>query len=46
MLHKAGVSAFDDLERALGPMIRNLGGEPDGAYSSDPRWPSVVARES
>lgn len=42
VLHREEVSAFGDLERALRPMIRDLGDEPDDAYTSDPRWLSVV----
>ena len=36
------VAAFEDLERALGPVIRELGERPDDAYVNDSRWPSVV----
>lgn len=42
VLHDEEVSAFLELERALGTMIQDLGDEPDDVYTSDPRWPAVV----
>lgn len=42
VLHESEVSVFAALEQALGPMIKDLGDEPDSAYISDPRWRAVV----
>ncbi|MBM7517878.1 SCO4402 family protein [Nocardioides nitrophenolicus] len=42
VLHEEEVPAFLDLERALGILLRDLGDEPDEAYTSDPRWAAVV----
>lgn len=42
VLHAGEISAFIELERALGPMIQDLGEKPDGAYTNDPRWRRVV----
>jgi hypothetical protein len=42
VLHQEEVPVFQDLERALGPMIHDLGDRPDADYLSDPRWVTVV----
>lgn len=46
ILHQEEVSAFIELENALGPMIRDLGDRPDAAYTSEGRWPAVMAAAS
>ncbi|GAB3851837.1 hypothetical protein GCM10028801_01980 [Nocardioides maradonensis] len=42
VLHAQEVQIFRELDRALGPMLDELRGEPDDVYVSDPRWPLVV----
>ena len=42
VLHVEEIPVFLELERALGPMIGDLGEQPDEAYTSDRRWVSVV----
>jgi hypothetical protein len=42
VLHAEEVPIFLQLERALGPMIADLGDAPDETYTSDPRWAAVV----
>jgi hypothetical protein len=42
VLHPEEIPIFLDLQRALGPMIQDLGDERDDAYMRDPRWPVVV----
>jgi hypothetical protein len=42
ILHLEEVPVFRDLESALGPMVRDLGDQPDDSYTSDPRWAGVV----
>jgi hypothetical protein len=42
VLFQEEVSVFQDLESVLGPMIRDLGDQPDDAYTSDPRWIGVM----
>jgi hypothetical protein len=42
VLYEAEVPAFRALERALGPMIRELGNRPDEDYLSDAGWSVVV----
>lgn len=42
VLHEAEVPAFLELERALGPMIQDLGDKPDKTYITDRRWTSVL----
>lgn len=42
VLHQEEVSALNDLEQALGPMLHDLGDRPDAHYLADPRWPAVV----
>lgn len=46
ILHLEEISAFIDLENALGLMIRELGERPDEAYTGDARWPGVMAAAS
>lgn len=42
ILHREEVSAFLQLEESLGPLIDELGDEPDCVYVKDPRWSAVV----
>jgi hypothetical protein len=42
ILQSEEVSAFLQLEQSLGPMIDDLGDEPDSVYVEDPRWDAVV----
>ncbi|MBF0686196.1 MAG: hypothetical protein IR158_00310 [Cellulomonas sp.] len=42
VLHEEEVPAFLDLEGALGPMLQDLGDEPDEVFTGDPRWGAVV----
>lgn len=46
ILHQEEIAVFIDLENALGPMIRELGDRPDAVYTSDDRWPGVMAAAS
>jgi hypothetical protein len=42
ILHPDEIPAFHDLERVLGPMVRDLGDSPDMDYLADSRWPIVM----
>lgn len=42
IIHESEVPAFLELGCALGPMLQDLGDAPDGVYTGDPRWASVV----
>jgi hypothetical protein len=42
VLHEEEVPSFLVLEQALGPMIRDLGEQPDETYMTDGRWIEVV----
>jgi hypothetical protein len=42
VLHEQEVPIFRELDKALGPMLDDLRGEPDGVYVNDPRWSLVV----
>lgn len=46
LLHEEEMAAFINVDRALGPMIRELGDRPDLTYTSDARWPNVMAAAS
>lgn len=36
------VAPMERLDRALGPMLKELGDVPDRTYMDDPRWPEVI----
>lgn len=42
VLYQDEVPSLRDLENALGPMIHDLGDQPDHVYINDPRWLTVV----
>lgn len=42
VLRESEVQVFAALERALGPMIEDLGNQADAVYIADPRWHAVV----
>lgn len=43
VLVEGDVQALRALDQAIGPMIRDLGNQPDSDYLADPRWAAVVA---
>lgn len=42
VLHQSEVDALREVDRALAPLIRDLGNSPDDRYLGDPRWVEVL----
>ncbi len=43
VLRHSEIEAFESLEAVLGPLMLEYADAPDSSFTSDPRWPSVVA---
>jgi hypothetical protein len=43
VLHPDEVEPLLALDAVFGPLIKEIGDEPDAAYLAHPKWPSVVA---